>query len=60
MHISFDMIFQETTTHVLEPKALYADNIYILQIGQILLVVHANKILRKGYLYIQYLSSLSM
>ena len=54
------MICQETTAQVLESKVIYVDNRYILLIGQILLVVSANKTPGKGYLYIQYLSSLIM
>ena len=54
------MICQGTTIHVLESKALHVANRYRLLIGQVLLVMNANKILGKVYLYIQYLSSVSM
>ena len=60
MHLFFDMMWQENTTQVLESNALYVDNMHRLLIDQILLVVNANKIPGKGYLYTQYLSSLSM
>ena len=60
MYLSFGMTFQETNTQVLELKRLYIDNRYILLSGQTLLVVNVNKIPGKGYLYIQYISSLIM
>ena len=44
MHIFFDMICQESTIQVLKSKALYVDSRYMLIIGQILLVMNANKI----------------
>ena len=60
MHLSFDMIYQETNIQILESKALHIPNRCRFLIGQILLVVNSNEISGERYVYIQYRSSLSM